>query len=144
MLVASKSARAAAEDGLFPRFFATTNSRGVNQTGLLVLSLVMTLMCLGAVTVSSSTNTFDLMSSLSSILTMAPYLCTALSLPTLVRGGTNVTWRVIALTAIAYCVLALLGSPASHLLLAAFCAAAVLASYRYMSPTVVDIQNFTI
>jgi len=72
-LVIGQTAKAAAEDGLFPKFCATTNSRGVPSQGLIALAIIMSIVVF--LTISPTANEqFSKIITMSVILYLIPYI----------------------------------------------------------------------
>lgn len=72
-MVIGQTAKAAAEDGLFPKIFAKTNNRGIPSIGLVLLAIVMTVLAI--LTASSSANEqFQKIITMSVILYLIPYI----------------------------------------------------------------------
>lgn len=84
-LVVGQSAKAAADDGLFPPAFAETNKAGTPAKGLIIVAVAMTVIMLLTISPSASKQ-FGVISSISVIFTLVAYLYTAGSLFVLARG----------------------------------------------------------
>ena len=105
---------AAADDGLFPRFFARVDKRGTPWLGLLISA------CLATVVAASNYSgslvqlfTFSIL--LSTAATLLPY---CVSVAALLRQGRRigVAWQLIAVGALAYSLWALVGTGSESLL----------------------------
>jgi arginine:agmatine antiporter len=119
MLLVGQSAKAAAEDGLFPRVFCRLNRHGMPGTGLMIVAVLMS----GLLLVTSSptlARQFDQLTNIAVLLTIIPYLFSAGALvaTTLERneqGALRAGCLFIAATAVAYCLYALVGADAQLL-----------------------------
>lgn len=119
MLLVGQSAKAAAEDGLFPRVFCKLNRHGMPGTGLMIVAVLMS----GLLLVTSSptlARQFDQLTNIAVLLTIIPYLFSAgaLAATTLERnerGWLRAGCLLTAAAAVAYCLYALLGADAQLL-----------------------------
>jgi arginine:agmatine antiporter len=114
MLLVGQSAKAAAEDGLFPRVFCKLNRHGMPGTGLMIVAVLMSALLL---VTSSPTlaRQFDQLTNIAVLLTIIPYLFSAgaLAATTLERneqGWLRAGCLLTAAAAVAYCLYALLGA----------------------------------
>lgn len=119
MLLVGQSAKAAAEDGLFPRVFCKLNRHGMPGTGLMIVAVLMSALLL---VTSSPTlaRQFDQLTNIAVLLTIVPYLFSAgaLAATTLERneqGWLRAGCLFTAAAAVAYCLYALLGADAQLL-----------------------------
>jgi len=119
MLLVGQSAKAAAEDGLFPRVFCKLNKHGMPGNGLMIVAVLMSALLL---VTSSPTlaRQFDQLTNIAVLLTIIPYLFSAGALicATLERGEKG--WMraaclSTAAAAVVYCLYALLGADAKLL-----------------------------
>ena len=114
MLLVGQSAKAAAEDGLFPKVFCRLNRHGMPGTGLMIVAVLMSALLL--VTASPTlARQFDQLTNIAVLLTIIPYLFSAgaLAATTLERGDAGLMRAVCLFTAavaVAYCLYALLGA----------------------------------
>ncbi len=111
-LVAGQSAKAAADDGLFPRFFARTNSRDVPAPGLIAIAIAMTFICLLTISPTAAQQ-FAVISSISVIMTLLPYIYTSASLKLLGQkefGSRAIMWNILIIIAVVYSSWAIIGS----------------------------------
>lgn len=115
MLLVGQSAKAAATDGLFPAIFGRVNRYGMPGWGLFIVAGLMSLLLL-ATTSPSLTGQFRRLTDIAVLLTVLPYLFSAITVWrfSLERGETGS--RRIASYAIGgvgalYCLWALVGSP---------------------------------
>jgi arginine:agmatine antiporter len=72
-MVIGQTAKAAAEDGLFPKFFTKTNDKGIPALGLILLALVMTGVVLLTISPTASQQ-FNKIITMSVILYLLPYI----------------------------------------------------------------------
>ena len=113
MLLVGQSGKAAADDGMFPQIFARINRHGVPGAGLIIVSALMT-MVLFATMSPTLAQQFNRIVDLAVILIIVPYVYASVAtLKVLHDHGashkTFVTYKVIALVAVAYCLLAVVG-----------------------------------
>lgn len=115
-LVVGQTAKAAADDGLFPPVFAQTNAAGTPAKGLVIVAVAMSIIMLLTISPSASKQ-FGVISSVSVIFTLVAYLYTAGSLFVLARGkwgphgGAYIVFGVIT---VIYSSWAILGSDAKQ------------------------------
>ncbi|WP_313494309.1 amino acid permease [Stenotrophomonas sp.] len=114
MLLVGQSAKAAAEDGLFPRVFCRLNKHGMPGTGLMIVAVLMSALLL-ATSSPTLARQFDQLTNIAVLLTIIPYLFSAGALicSTLERGEQG--WMraaclFTAAAAVVYCLYALLGA----------------------------------
>jgi len=117
-LVVGQTAKAAADDGLFPKIFSRVNQRGVPAVGLLIVAAMMSAIVLLTVSPSASKQ-FGVISSISVIMTLLPYLYTAAALRSLGEphfGKRHAAYHGIILVAVVYSAWAVVGSDARQVL----------------------------
>jgi arginine:agmatine antiporter len=117
-LVVGQTAKAAADDGLFPKMFAKVNARGVPAQGLILVAAMMTAIVVFTISPTAAKQ-FGLISSISVIMTLLPYLYTAAALRKLGAphfGQQRTFWRWCILVAIVYSSWAIVGSDAKQVL----------------------------
>ena len=117
-LVVGQSAKAAADDGLFPEVFGRVNAKGVPATGLAIVAAMMTAILLLTISPNASKQ-FGVVSSISVIMTLIPYIYTAAALRYLGApyfGRNEIFWRVTILLAIFYSSWAIVGSDPKQVL----------------------------
>jgi arginine:agmatine antiporter len=113
MLLVGQSAKAAADDGMFPKIFGTLNKHGVPQHGLIIVAALMTLVLFGTMSPTIA-DQFNRAVDLAVILIIVPYIYSAIALLNLLaiqhvsRKVTNI-FRVLALSAVFYCLWAVVG-----------------------------------
>jgi arginine:agmatine antiporter len=113
MLLVGQSAKAAANDGMFPRIFGRTNQHGVPGMGLAIVGVLMT----GVVFATASptiAGQFDRIINLTVILVVIPYVYASVAVVKVVhdhvgKGRTFTFFKVVALAAVAYCLWTVLG-----------------------------------
>ncbi|MCO1334947.1 arginine/agmatine antiporter [Microbulbifer sp. OS29] len=113
ILLVGQSAKAAADDGLFAALFAKTNNKGVPTSGLTLVAVLMSLLILTTISPTASQQ-FGKIASVAVILTLLPYIYSAIALRILAYGKMPPRqynlFTVILLIAAVYCLLALVGS----------------------------------
>lgn len=117
-LLAGQTAKAAADDGLFPPVFAKVNKDNVPVAGLLIIGVLMTLFQVTSIS-PNATAQFALVSSVSVIFTLVPYLYTCSALLLVGHGhlGTHrALYFFITLLAFVYCIWAVVGSGAQEVM----------------------------
>ena len=78
MLLVGQSAKAAADDGMFPRVFGRLNGNGVPGTGLIIVSVLMTIMLFATMSPTLAEQ-FNTMVDLAVMLIIVPYVYAAVS-----------------------------------------------------------------
>lgn len=117
-LLAGQTAKAAADDGLFPAIFAKVNKAGTPVAGLLIIGVLMTIFQLSSISPNAAKQ-FGLVSSISVIFTLIPYLYTCAALLLLGHGhfgGTLMRYRALTFIAFIYCIWAVVGSGATEVM----------------------------
>jgi len=114
MLLVGQSAKAAAEDGLFPRVFCRVNRHGMPGAGLMVVAALMSVLLLATASPTLS-HQFDRLTNIAVLLTIIPYLFSAGALiwhglAHGERGWTLAGCLLAGGAAIMYCLYALLGA----------------------------------
>ncbi|MDE9557306.1 arginine/agmatine antiporter [Xenorhabdus bovienii] len=115
-LLAGQTAKAAADDGLFPAIFGKVNKEGTPVAGLLILGVLMTLFQFSSISPNAAKE-FGLVSSVSVIFTLIPYLYTCAALLLLGHGHfrqEKPRYIVITFIAFAYCIWAVMGTGAEQ------------------------------
>jgi arginine:agmatine antiporter len=113
MLLVGQSAKAAAEDGMFPSIFARLNSRGVPGAGLVIVAVLMTIVLFATISPSLAEQ-FNHIINLSVILIIVPYVYSAVAVVKVIYDhnlprSTFLRYKWIALAAVAYCLWAVIG-----------------------------------
>jgi arginine:agmatine antiporter len=127
MLLVGQSAKAAADDGMFPRVFGRLNQHGVPRTGLIIVSMLMTLVLFATMSPTIA-DQFNRAVDLAVILIIVPYIYSAIALINLLaihRGASTPAklhlYRLMALLAVTYCLWAVFGGD-QHTVVNAFIA----------------------
>ncbi len=113
MLLVGQSAKAAADDGMFPRVFARLNGNGVPGRGLLVVAVLMTLVLFATMSPTLA-GQFNNLVNLAVILIIVPYVYSAVAVVKVISdhqlpARTFQTYKWIALAAVAYCLWVIFG-----------------------------------
>jgi len=113
MLLVGQSAKAAADDGMFPAVFARLNRHGVPGRGLVIVGVLMTIVLFATMSPTLGQQ-FGRIIDLSVILIVVPYIYASVAVVKLVfdRGlpsHTFQTFKWIAIAAVAYCLWAVKG-----------------------------------
>ena len=113
MLLVGQSAKAAADDGMFPRVFSRLNGNGVPGTGLLIVAGLMTVVLFATMSPTLA-GQFNNLVNLAVILIIVPYIYSAVAVVKVIHDkqlprATFQTYKYIALTAVAYCVWVIFG-----------------------------------
>lgn len=117
-LVVGQTAKAAADDGLFPKVFSRTNQAGVPAVGLMIVAVLMSAIVLFTVSPTASKQ-FGVISSISVIMTLLPYFYTAAALRFLGEphfGKRRGFYHACILVAVLYSAWAIIGSDAKQVL----------------------------
>jgi len=120
MLLVSQAGARAASDGTLPNVFSRTNRKGIPATGILITSLFMTVLMGILMLISKGGNTQEIFGHIASIavlLTLPPYLYSALNLISLhgfrdPRGFVPLTASILACV---FCFIALSGATRAYL-----------------------------
>ena len=124
MLLVGQSAKAAADDGMFPRVFGRLNRHGVPGRGLVIVSVLMTAMLFATMSPTIA-NQFNRLIDLAVILAVVPYVYSAVAMVKVVfdhegrKAVPKYLW--IMFVAVAYCLGAVVGG-APKTVVAAFVA----------------------
>jgi arginine:agmatine antiporter len=112
-LVTGQTAKAAAEDNLFPRIFAKTNKKGVPAIGLMILACVMSLVVILTISPTAQEQ-FNKIITMSVILYLIPYIYSAFAVMVIgeKKTGSKVYWFyiILGLLAAVFCMWSILGS----------------------------------
>ena len=113
MLLVGQSAKAAADDGMFPKEFARLNRHGVPGRGLVIVGMLMTIMLFATMSPTIAKQ-FNRLIDLAVILVVVPYVYAAVAVVKVVydhqlgrRAVLAFMW--VAFAAVAYCLGAVLG-----------------------------------
>jgi arginine:agmatine antiporter len=113
MLLVGQSAQAAADDGMFPRVFARLNKNGVPGIGLVIVGVLMTIVLFATVSPTVA-DQFSRIVDLAVILIIVPYVYSAVAVVKVIYDKqlprkTFQLYKWIALTAVVYCLWAVIG-----------------------------------
>lgn len=112
-LLVGQSAKAAADDGLFPNVFARVNAKGVPSIGIAIVAVIMTIQIVATMSPTAA-DQFGKITSIAVILTLLPYIYSAIAVKVL--GYKKMSTRdyslytIVALVAAVYSLWALVGS----------------------------------
>ena len=81
-LLVGQTAKAAADDGLFPNLFAKVNKKGVPSSGLALVAVIMTVQVLATMSPTAGAQ-FGKIASIAVIMTLLPYIYSAISIKVL-------------------------------------------------------------
>lgn len=120
MMLVGEAGKRAARDGNFPAVFGETDKNGVAKKGLVLASVMMTILMIAITLFSSSdshaSNLFDILTSDAVLLTMLPYFYSAVNLIRYEGMTTrNVFVMLFAGVACIFCFIALIGADPSAL-----------------------------
>ena len=107
MLLVGQSAKAAADDGMFPRVFARLNANGVPASGLIIVGVLMTAVLFATMSPTLA-GQFNNLVNLAVILIIVPYVYSAVAVVKVIHDhqlprATFRTYKWIAITAVIYC-----------------------------------------
>ena len=113
MLLVGQSAKAAADDGMFPRAFARLNGNGVPGRGLIIVAVLMTAVLFATMSPTLA-GQFNNLVNLAVILIIVPYIYSAVAVVKVVHdhklpAKTFQTYKWIAIAAVVYCLWVILG-----------------------------------
>lgn len=117
MLLVGQSAKAAADDGMFPSVFARMNRHGVPGHGLAIVAVLMTVVLFATMSPTIA-GQFGRIIDIAVILVVVPYIYSAVSVVKVVYDHelprrTFLAYKWIALAAVAYCLGTILGGSPS-------------------------------
>ncbi|HTG53383.1 MAG TPA: amino acid permease [Gemmatimonadaceae bacterium] len=113
MLLVGQSAKAAADDGMFPKVFARMNKYGVPGQGLVIVGVLMTVMLVATMSPSIAQQ-FSRIIDLAVILVVVPYIYASVAVVKVcfdhhVPPRTFTLYKWIAIAAVLYCLATILG-----------------------------------
>ena len=113
MLLVGQSAKAAADDGMFPRVFARLNANGVPGTGLVIVGVLMTAVLFATMSPTLA-GQFNRLVDLAVILIIVPYVYSAVAVVKVIYDrrlprNTFRAYKWIAIVAVVYCLWAVIG-----------------------------------
>ncbi len=125
MLLVGQSAKAAADDGMFPKIFGRLNERGVPKAGLIIVAGLMTLVLFATMSPTIAEQ-FNRAVDLAVILIIVPYIYSIVALINLLAiqhapAKTMHAFIGIGLVALTYCLWAVIGGD-EHTIVNAFVA----------------------
>jgi arginine:agmatine antiporter len=113
MLLVGQSAKAAADDGMFPRVFGRLNANGVPGTGLVIVGVLMTAVLFATMSPTVA-GQFNRLVDLAVILIIVPYIYSAVAVVKVIYdqklpAATFRLYKWIAIVAVVYCLWAVWG-----------------------------------
>ncbi|WP_157015621.1 arginine/agmatine antiporter [Mesorhizobium xinjiangense] len=112
-LLTGQTAKAAADDGLFPGVFARVNRRGVPTLGLVIVAVIMSVQVLATMSPTASEQ-FGKIASIAVIMTLLPYIYSMIAIKVLgyrqMPHNQYTFFVVVGLAGAIYCMVALVGS----------------------------------
>jgi len=113
MLLVGQSAKAAADDGMFPAVFGRMNRHGVPGTGLAIVGVLMTIVLFATMSPTIA-GQFSRIIDLAVILAVVPYIYSSVAVVKVIYDHqlprrTFQTYKWIAIAAVAYCLGTVLG-----------------------------------
>ncbi|HTR19478.1 MAG TPA: amino acid permease [Gemmatimonadales bacterium] len=113
MLLVGQSAKAAADDGMFPKIFARLNRHGVPGQGLVVVGVLMTIVLFATMSPTIA-DQFSRIIDLAVILVVVPYIYASVAVVKVVYdhqlpARTFQLYKWIAIVAVVYCLWTVLG-----------------------------------
>jgi arginine:agmatine antiporter len=113
MLLVGQSAKAAADDGMFPKVFAKLNRHGVPGIGLTIVGVLMTIVLFATMSPTIA-DQFSVIIDLAVILAVIPYIYASVAVVKVafdhgVPRGTFRLYKYIALGAVVYCLWTVVG-----------------------------------
>lgn len=120
MLLVSQAGARASRDGTLPNIFGKTNKKGIPATGIIITSIFMTVLMGILMVISKGGNTQEIFGHIASIavlLTLPPYLYSALNLLSLhgFRDRRGVVPLTASVLACAFCFVAFSGATRAYL-----------------------------
>ncbi len=113
MLLVGQSAKAAADDGMFPTVFARLNRHGVPGRGLVIVGVLMTIVLFATMSPTLA-GQFNRIIDLAVILAVVPYIYASVAVVKVIYdrrlpARTFQTFKWIAIAAVGYCLWAVVG-----------------------------------
>ena len=113
MLLVGQSAKAAADDGMFPTAFARLNRHGVPGRGLVIVGVLMTIVLFATMSPTLA-GQFNRLVDLAVILAVVPYIYASVALVKIVHdrhlpARTFQAYKWVAIAAVGYCLWAVVG-----------------------------------
>ena len=122
MLLVGQSAKAAADDGMFPQIFARLNRNGVPGHGLIIVAVLMTIVLFATMSPTLA-GQFNTIVDLAVILIIVPYVYAAASVVKVMHdcqlpAAAIRRYKWLAVVAIVYCLWAIIGGDAKTVVFA--------------------------
>jgi arginine:agmatine antiporter len=114
MMLVGQSGKAAADDGMFPRIFAAVNKHGVPGYGLVIVSILMTVMLFATMSPTVAEQ-FNHIVDLAVIMIIVPYVYSAVAVVKVVHDHEGAkphdfnNYKILAVVAVLYCLWAIWG-----------------------------------
>jgi arginine:agmatine antiporter len=113
MLLVGQTAKAAADDGMFPRVFAHLNSNGVPARGLIIVAILMSIVLVATMSPTLA-DQFNSIVDLAVILIVVPYVYAAVAIVKVIAdkhlpAAVFTRYKWLAIVAVLYCLWAILG-----------------------------------
>ncbi|MBB6095162.1 arginine:agmatine antiporter [Povalibacter uvarum] len=113
MLLVGQSAKAAADDGMFPKVFARLNTNGVPGHGLIIVAVLMTIVLFATMSPTIA-DQFTHIVDLAVVLVIVPYVYSAVAVVKVIHdhklpAATFRTYKYIAIVAVIYCLWVIIG-----------------------------------
>ena len=113
MLLVGQSAKAAADDGMFPKVFGRLNQNGVPGHGLIIVAVLMTIVLFATMSPTIA-DQFSHIVDLAVVLVIVPYVYSAVAVVKVVHdhklpARVFVTYKYIAIVAVIYCLWVIIG-----------------------------------
>lgn len=112
-LLVGQTAKAAADDGLFPNVFSRVNAKGVPSLGLVIVAVIMTVQILATMSPTASAQ-FGKIASVAVIMTLLPYIYSSIAVKVLgfqkMPHGEYGLYTIIGLIGAVYSLWAMVGS----------------------------------
>ena len=117
MLLVGQSAKAAADDGMFPAVFARLNKHGVPGRGLIIVAVLMTILLFATMSPTIA-GQFARIIDLAVILVTIPYIYASVAVLKVIYDHglprkTFILFKWIAIAAVAYCLATIMGGEPS-------------------------------
>lgn len=117
ILLTALSAKAAGDDGLFPKIFSKSDKNDTPVQGLLIVGVLMTLIVLVTAASPTASEQFEVITQAAVVLTLLPYIYSCVSCYFAVEGSHTTThtgfyWVLTSLTVV-YCLWAIFGTDGS-------------------------------
>ena len=113
MLLVGQSAKAASDDGMFPKAFGRLNSNGVPGQGLIIVAILMTIVLFATMSPTIA-DQFNHIVDLAVLLVIVPYIYSAVAVVKVIYdhklpASVFRKYKYIALTAVVYCLWVIIG-----------------------------------